>query len=196
MSAPNRFRSIAVVGFLAGGGLGIISSTQTWLTATRSDGGEDIAVVGTSALPLLAPLSLAVLALGAVLAIIGPVLRHIVAALGVLAGAGLLWATAVIVLEHPLSAVATAVTEATGLAGDEAIAGIVDGVVVAVWPYVALAGWIVLLAAGVFALVTARRWTTGGRRYRTDAPSHGFDGGPVDAIDSWDDLSRGTDPTR
>jgi hypothetical protein len=64
------------------------------------------------------------------------------------------------------------------------------------WPVIALVGWVVLIAAALFALITAHRWKSGGRRYRTDAAAHEPQDGPVDAIDSWDDLSRGTDPTR
>jgi hypothetical protein len=96
----------------------------------------------------------------------------------------------------PLAAVAPTVTEATGLAGASAVSDVVASVTPTFWPILALVGWVLLLASAVFALLTWRRWKAGGRRYRTgaDAPAHVE--GPVDAIDSWDDLSRGTDPTR
>jgi len=73
---------------------------------------------------------------------------------------------------------------------------VVASITPSAWPVIALVGWVLLLAAAVFALCTWRRWKSGGRRYRTgdDVPAH--TDGPVDAIDSWDDLSRGTDPTR
>jgi len=196
MSILERARPIAVLGLLAAGGIGVLSATQTWLTATRHDGGAAIEVAGGAALPLLSPLSLAVLALGAVLAIVGPVLRRIVAILAAGAGVLLAWTTAPIVFAPSLSAVASTVTETTGLAGVDAIAGIVDTLVPSSWPVVALIGWVVLIVAALFALITAGRWRAGGRRFRTDehGPHHGE--GTVDAIDSWDDLSRGSDPTR
>ena len=53
----------------------------------------------------------------------------------------------------------------------------------------------VLFLAAVMVLLTGRRWKTGGRRYRTGAATAPADG-PIDPIDSWDELSRGTDPTR
>ena len=68
-----------------------------------------------------------------------------------------------------------------------------------------LVGWVVLLAAGAFVLATARTWKGAGRRYRTDAAPrsggalgdrHPTASAPLDAIDSWDGLSRGEDPTR
>jgi hypothetical protein len=64
------------------------------------------------------------------------------------------------------------------------------------WPALALTAWVILIATALFALATAHRWKSGGRRFRTDTTAAEDHDGPVDAIDSWDDLSRGTDPTR
>lgn len=195
MSLAGRGRSIAVLGFLAAGGAGVLSSTQTWLIAARHDAAEPILVTGAQALPLLTSLSLAVLALAAVLAIVGPVLRYVLAALGAAIGILLGWSTLDLLVNRPLSAVAATVTELTGLAGDAAIADLVDAVQPTAWPVIALVGWVVLIAGAVFVVLTARGWKSGGRRFRTDADATKASG-PVDAIDSWDELSRGTDPTR
>lgn len=196
MSLAKRGRSITLLGFLLAGAIGIISSTQTWLTVERADSGAEILVPGASALVLLAPLSLAVLALGAALSIAGPVLRLVFAVLAAAAALFLGWSTLELLVTEPLSAVGPTVTEATGLAGSAAVDSVVASVSPTVWPVLAFVGWVVLLLSAVFALLTWRRWKSGGRRYRTaeDAPARAD--GPVDAIDSWDDLSRGTDPTR
>jgi hypothetical protein len=191
MSIARRGRSIAVIGFLIAGAIGIISSTQTWLTVQRADAAEPILVPGADALALLAPLSLAILAVGAALTLVGVVLRYLVAALALLA-----WWTAEILIARPVSAVAPTVTETTGLAGASTVADMIAAIEPSAWPVIALVGWVVLIAAALFALITAHRWKSGGRRYRTDAAAHEPQDGPVDAIDSWDDLSRGTDPTR
>ncbi|MEN0023400.1 MAG: Trp biosynthesis-associated membrane protein [Microbacterium sp.] len=196
MSLARRGRSIALLGFLLAGAVGIISSTQTWLTVERADAGEPILVPGASALPLLAPLSLAVLALGLAMSIVGPVLRLVFGVLGAASAVFLGWTTLQLFLSDPLAAVGPTVTETTGLAGSAAIADVVVGIERSAWPPIALVGWVVLLAASLVVLVTWRRWKTGGRRFRTDAPHAAETVGPVDAIDSWDDLSRGTDPTR
>ena len=196
MTLARRGRSIAVSGFLLAGAIGIISSTQTWLTVERADAGEAILVPGASALVLLAPLSLAVLALGAALSIAAKPVRLV---FGVLAGAAsvfLGWSTLQVLLTAPLSAVAPAVTEATGLAGGDALSDVVRAIVPSAWPVIALVGWVILLAASVVVLLTWRGWKTGGRRYRTDNTEPTAHEGPVDAVDSWDELSRGTDPTR
>ncbi len=196
MSIARRGRSLAVSGFLLAGAVGVISSTQTWLTVDRADAGEAILVPGAEALPLLAPLSLAVLALGAALSIAGPVVRL---AFGIVAAATavlLAWSTVPLLVAPPLSAVAPTVTDATGLAGTEALSEIIAAITTSFWPFLALAAWALLFATAVLVLVTWRRWKVGGRRYRTETVAGDHDDGAVDAIESWDELSRGTDPTR
>lgn len=195
MTVAQRGRSLSVSGFLLAGAIGIISSTQTWLTVERADAGEAILVPGASALVLLAPLSLAVLALGAALSISGKVVRLV---FGVLAGATALflgWSTLQLLLAEPFDAVAATVTEVTGLAGGDAVREVVVSIVPSAWPFIALVGWALLLLSSVVVLMTWRGWKVGGRRYRTDHVEVAHDG-PVDAVDSWDELSRGTDPTR
>lgn len=196
MSLARRGRSLTVSGFLLSGGIGIISSTQTWLTVTRADAGEDILVAGADAVALLAPLSLAVLAVGAALALVGTVLRYVFAALALLGGVLLLWWTAEIEFAAPVTAVARTVTETTGLAGVDTITEMISTITPTVWPMLALIGWGLLVVTAIFALVSAHRWKRGGRRFRTDATTGTSHDGPVDAVDSWDELSRGTDPTR
>jgi hypothetical protein len=194
VSLAQRGRSLSVSGFLLAGAMGIISSTQTWLTVERADAGAAILVPGASALVLLAPLSLAVLALGAALSIAAPIVRVIFAVLAGAASVLLGWST-VQMLAAPIGSVGPAVAEATGLAGEAALHDVVETVVPTAWPFIALVGWVILLAASVFVLLTWRGWKAGGRRYRTDVVAAQHEG-PVDAVDSWDELSRGTDPTR
>ncbi|WEK59816.1 MAG: Trp biosynthesis-associated membrane protein [Candidatus Microbacterium colombiense] len=196
MTLARRGRSLAVSGFLLAGAIGIISSTQTWITVERADAGEAILVPGASALVLLAPLSLAVLALGAALSIAGRVVRLAFAVLGAASAVFLGWSTLHLLIAVPESAIAPTVTEVTGLAGTAAISDVVRSAVPTAWPVFALIGWVILLAASVLVLVTWRRWKAGGRRYRTAPEAAAPQDGPVDAVDSWDDLSRGTDPTR
>ncbi|UNK72485.1 Trp biosynthesis-associated membrane protein [Microbacterium sp. H1-D42] len=190
-----RARMLAVLGFLLAGAIGIISSTQTWITVRRADGGEDLLVAGADAVALLAPLSLAVLALGAALSIAGRVLRYVFGTLGAAGAVVLLVSTIPLAVDPPLVVVAADVTEVTGLAGDDALHTIVAGLVPTAWPSVAVAAWVLLLLASVFVLVTAHRWKSGGRRYRSASEAEHHESGPLDAVDSWDELSHGTDPT-
>ncbi|QMU98160.1 Trp biosynthesis-associated membrane protein [Microbacterium esteraromaticum] len=190
-----RARMTGVLAFLLAGAVGIISSTQVWATVQRADAGESLSVTGAVIYPLLAPLSLAVLALGAALSIAGPVLRHVIAVLGLGASVALILGTVPLVGAAPLSAIAPAVTEATGLGGEASLREVVAAVTATAWPVIAMLCWVVLGLAAGFVLITARRWPAGGRRYRSasEAAHHGT--GPLDAVDSWDELSHGTDPT-
>ncbi|GAA4482199.1 Trp biosynthesis-associated membrane protein [Microbacterium panaciterrae] len=189
-----RAKSNSLLLILLAGAIGILSSTQTWLTVTRTDGGEPLDVAGNAALPVLAPLSLTALALAAALALVGPVMRRVFATIALAVGVLLGVMTIRILVQHPLDAVAPSLTKATGLAGDTALGAVVRAIAVGAWGWIALAAWILLVLGGALALVTAGRWKSGGRRYRTTATAP-VDG-PVDAVESWDDLSRGTDPTR
>jgi hypothetical protein len=194
-----RARLLAVVATVACGALGVISATQTWLTVVLDDGaGHVLEVPGASAIPMLTPLSLAVLALGAAQSIVGFVLRCVFGALSIVIGGVLAWQSARVAFEHPVGAFASVVTEATGITGDSSVAALVSSVSATAWPVVTLVTWVALVGAGAFTLATARAWAGTGRRFRTgDAarPTTAAGSRPHDAIDDWDDLSRGEDPT-
>ncbi len=72
-----RARLLCVAAIVLAGAIGVISSTQTWLVVTLADAEHELTVAGAAAVPVLAPLSLAVLALGGALSIVGLVLRYI-----------------------------------------------------------------------------------------------------------------------
>jgi len=193
---------IAVTVILAAAALALIGSTQTWLDVTLREGSHPVlAVDGAAALPLLAPLSLAALALALALTIAGRILRWIFGALAVGIGVVLLAGAVTVAVEQPVSAYAAAVTEATGLSGSEAVRDLVDTVTVTAWPLIVAAAAAIIALGGVLTLLTAHAWGRSGRRFRTDpvagATAAGGPAGsrPHDAIDSWDDLSRGDDPT-
>ena len=197
-----RARLISVLAALAVGAIGVISSTQTWLIAILDDGAQhELAVTGAAAIPVLAPLSLAMLALGAALSIVGLILRYVFGALTVAIAATLGFLSAQVAFTTPVSAVASAVTSATGITGADAVASLVSSVTATPWPAITLASSVLLLICGAFILATARTWTRSGRRYEPDAATPAETGAeasasrPIDAIDSWDDLSRGEDPT-
>ncbi len=192
-----RSRSLSVLGILAAGAVGVIAATQTWIVITLTDAAADpLTVPGADAVPLLAPLSLAALALGIALSIIGPVMRYVFGAIAAAIAVALIVLTLGIVTGPPVAALAGAVTDHTGIAGDASVADLVASTALTPWPLVSLACWIVLLAAAVLTLATAHTWKATGRRYRQSTEPHAATSGPLDAVDSWDDLTRGEDPTR
>ncbi|GAA1959593.1 Trp biosynthesis-associated membrane protein [Microbacterium aquimaris] len=199
-----RPRSLAVLMILVAGALGVISSTQTWLVVTlASVEGEQLPVAGADAVPVLAPLSLAALALGAALTIVGRVLVYAFGVLTGLLGAVVAVASARVAIDTPVETYASTVTEATGITGPQAVRDLVSSTALTPWPVLTAVVAVVIVLAGVLTLVTAHRWTGSGRRYRqgvaddaTESAGPGADPSrPRDAIDSWDDLSRGEDPT-
>ncbi|GAA1738209.1 Trp biosynthesis-associated membrane protein [Microbacterium paludicola] len=195
MSLRTRARPLTVVAILAAGAIGLIGSTQTWAVARLADG--ELPVSGSIAVPVLQPLMLTALALGLVLTLVGRVLRYVLGALAVVVAGAVIALSAPMLVAPPLSAVAPAVTERTGLAGTEAVAGVVYDVAATPWPLVTIVAAVVLGLAGLAVLATAHQWTRGGRRYAATAePVARTEDTTLDAVDSWDDLSRGDDPTR
>lgn len=198
-----RARVVAVLAIVLGGAAAIVASTQPWLAVTlRTGASEPLSVAGASAMPLLAPLSLAALALGLALTVVGRALRVAFGVLATLIGGVLLVGAARIAAEHPLDAVAAVVTKATGLSAPTAVAGLVAGIDGTPWPVVAAAAGAVVALGGLFTLATGHRWRSGGRRYRREAAPASAPAGPRPydsvsdrAIDSWDHLSHGDDPT-
>ncbi|WP_292835868.1 Trp biosynthesis-associated membrane protein [Microbacterium sp.] len=193
-----RGRLLAVLAIVIGGAIAIISSTQTWVEVTLSAvATEPVPVPGAAAVSLLAPLSLAALALGLALTIVGHVLRYAFGAIAVLIGSALAFLSLRVGSALPLDAIAATVTATTGLAGDDAVSSLVAVTVATAWPFFAALAGALIVAGGLLTLTTAHRWAEGGRRYQTDAGVAAATptSRPHDAIDSWDDLSRGDDPT-
>lgn len=195
-----------IVATVVGAGLVLLSWSQTWFellieASTTGGTGEPIDVTGSVASPALAALGLAGLALVAALAIAGPGIRVVLGVLEVLLGGCVLLAAG-LSLADPIASVSPAVTDATGVAGAAPTAELVASVSATVWPVLAIVGGALLVLAGIAVLVTGTRWPASSRRY-SDSRMAADDAAatPVErpasdrAIDDWDGLSRGDDPT-
>ncbi|WP_353810018.1 Trp biosynthesis-associated membrane protein [Agromyces sp. SYSU T00194] len=190
MTARRR-KLVIVVAVIGAAGLGLLAWTQDWFTVTL-DAGDAHAVPGQVADAALAALALAGLALGAALAIAGRVARLVLGLLAVVLGACVVLSAA-LAMGDPAAAAAPVVTAATGIAGSSA-AGLVASVAWSAWPWVAVASGVLLAAAGVAVLATSSRWPDSSRRYRAVRLERA-DGSAAGAVDEWDELSRGEDPT-
>ncbi|GAB2514956.1 Trp biosynthesis-associated membrane protein [Paramicrobacterium agarici] len=191
-----RIKSILIVVTLAVSGCALLTWTQPWFSLVLTQGthaGTDVDVPGEAAGPAVAALGLAGLALGGALAIAGRVLRVVFGVLEVLIGGSLI-ASAIVAVSDPAAASSKTITEFTGVAGDSAAHDLVAQSFATAWPYVALAAGIILAVLGIAVIVTSRRWPASGRKF--DAPAAEPSGTTHDAVDSWDELSRGEDPTR
>lgn len=203
---PARMKLPVIVATVVGAGLVLLSWSQTWFellieASTTGGTGEPIDVTGSVASPALAALGLAGLALVAALAIAGPGIRVVLGVLEVLLGGCVLLA-ATLSITDPVASVSPAVTDATGVAGAEPTAELVASVTATPWPVLAIVGGALLVLAGVAVLVTGTRWPASSRRYSDSRmAADGAAVTPADrpasdrAIDDWDGLSRGDDPT-
>lgn len=193
----------AILGLLAGSGLALLAWSQAWFTVRLVDGqataggATAIEVGGAVASPALAALALAGLALAGALAIAGPVIRLVLGLLAVILGGSVVLASWM-PLGTPVAAVSAAVADATGVAGAEPTAELVAAATASAWPYAAIAGGLLIAAAGVVVLVTGRAWATsrryGGARLESDGARAEIPASDR-AVDDWDGLSRGDDPT-
>ena len=189
--AGRALRSRSIFGVIIAAALTLLATTQPWWTVLIIDR-EPLEVAGTVASPALSALALASLALAAALALSGRFFRVVLGGLQALIGLTTLLA-AIRSITSPVDASATVISDATGVAGPESIAGLVDSVVLTAWPWVAVAAGALALLVGVFILVTARRWPLATSKYqavRLQDPN-----APRSSVGDWDALSEGEDPT-
>lgn len=212
--AGKRAKRSVLLTIVVGAGLATLAWSQVWFSFDLALGAQSYTgeVRGDVAAPAVMALALAGLAVLAALALAGVVFRYILGGLLALVGAVLVLQSFVAV-GNPVPAIAPEVTAASGLAGEQTIADAVAAGTVSVtfWPWLAVLAGVILACAGVVAVVTARRWPTGGRRFRTTAiervdldsedaddanaaptaPASGSDR----RVEQWDALSHGDDPT-
>lgn len=203
-----RLKYSAILGIVLLAALELTASTQPWfalvLAAAAEGNGQRIDVVGTIAAPALSALALAGLALAAALAIAGPAFRIVLGLLQVVLGGSVVLAAAT-ALADPVRAGASLVTDATAIAGEQSVAALVASSSSTAWPVVALICGAITALLGVGVLVTVRRWPGAARKGASrfepaDGYGHGAstvttEDGDIDPVVSWDELSRGDDPT-
>ena len=227
MQSARRIKLSLILLILVASGLALLAWTQTWVNITiGAQTGVELAlqVDGATASPALTALALAGLALAGALTIAGPVIRLILGVLEILLGVSVFIASYSVV-QDPAAASGPAVTDATGIAGNHSIELTVTASSVTAWPFVALAGGVVMVLAGLAVIVTSKRWPGSTQRFQAvslapadadsaaalaGAPDASASQSPTanaqasqsmtadeaaDAVVDWDELSRGEDPT-
>jgi uncharacterized membrane protein (TIGR02234 family) len=187
--SPSRLRLISMVAIVAEAALVSLAWSQTWFLLRLS--GAEVPVPGAVAGGALLPLALASLALVAALALAGPFFRVVLGVLDALLGVCVV-AVSVWALSDPVRASLPVLVDATGFTADEqAFLDEIASTVTLPWPFVGLAGGVLMILTGIAIAVTSRAWPTSGAKYsrtRLETP----DG---TAIHDWDALSEGDDPT-
>lgn len=190
-----RLKMLAIVLTLAVSGGALLTWTQPWFAIALTQGthaGSTIDVPGESAGTAVAALGLAGLALGGALGIAGRILRVIFGVLEILIGASVVL-SGILALADPAGASAKTVTEVTGVAGAEGTNALIASATATIWPGVAVALGVILALLGLMVIITGTSWPTSGRKF--DSPVQSRQDQAHDAVDSWDELSRGEDPT-
>lgn len=194
--APRASRSVTVLVVLLGGVLALIGATQTWVTATGFDAThiDRVTVSGQETSPVITAMALVAIAAGAALSIARTIGRWIVAIVTILAAITTGGAT-IAVIANPLAAVAVKIAETTGTTGVTEQTAQLE---VSVLPWLSIIGAVIMLIGGIMALVVGGRWPVGKtKKYDIGEQQSqpGAQQGRLDEIDTWDELSRGEDPT-
>ena len=185
---------MTVIIVLLGGVLALIGATQTWVTATGFEAAHihSVQLSGQEASPVITAMALVTVAAGAALSIARRIGRWIIGVIVVLAAITMGWVT-ITVVTNPVGAVAQKIAETTGTTGVEQV---IPNIEVSMLPWLTILGAIIGAVGGILALTVGRHWAVGKtKKYDVGAQQRTEQDGPLDEIDTWDELSRGEDPT-
>lgn len=189
--APRRTKSkvILVSALLALATL--VAWTQVWFAVDLVDGNA-LEVDGQVAAPALSALALTSLVLVGALSIAGPFFRLVFGVLESLIGVAIVF-SGILAVTDPVAASASAISAATGVAGENSVADLVDSIAQSPWPWVAIVAGALIVVAGVVIVIVSRTWAGSARKYQATRLE------PVKSertsVDDWDALSGGNDPT-
>ncbi|PYI67629.1 hypothetical protein CVV68_09310 [Arthrobacter livingstonensis] len=168
------------------------TTTQTWIHVSFAQGQvqqANLNIPGSKAAIAVSALALVALAGALATSIAGRVSRIITSAIVLLGAVGII-AVVLGLLADPSAAAMAEVGKATG------VVGVASNATTTWFPVAAVAASAVLAAAAALILWAGRGWNV---RTKYDAApssaSQAAASGPIDEIDSWDQLSRGDDPT-
>ncbi|MFF8806970.1 TIGR02234 family membrane protein [Streptomyces omiyaensis] len=193
-SGGRRSLALALLLGALGATVVLLSAGQIWAEGTASVAGGTVPVEADGGAVTGVPTALAIVGLAALVAVfaVRRTGRTLVAALLALSGAG-----AALAAYLGASDSAALDAEAARISGDTAAA--VAGLTHTAWPYVAAAGALLILVAGLFALRYGKTWPAMGGRYERSgvprAPRRAAAGDPERPEDLWKALDRGEDPT-
>jgi hypothetical protein len=183
---PGRLRLLSMAAIVVAAGVVSLAWSQTWYLLRLS--GAEYPVGGDVAGGALLPLALASLTLVLALALAGPVFRVILGLLDALLGVCVV-VVAAWSLSDPVRASMPVLVDATGLSAQEPLS--FASIVTTPWPVVGLIGGVLMIVTGLGVAVTARAWPTSGGRYTRSR----LETAEGDAVNDWDALSEGDDPT-
>ncbi|AIX99892.1 hypothetical protein ART_0294 [Arthrobacter sp. PAMC 25486] len=167
------------------------TTTQTWIHVAIGPSEvvqSDLNIPGSKAAVAVSALALVALAGALATSIAGKIARIITSTIVFLSAAGII-AVVLGVLADPVGAAAAEVGLATGIDGQSSDA------TTTIFPVLAVAAAAVLALAALLILWFGRSWNVRTKYDAAKTTPQAESSGPVDEIDSWDQLSRGEDPT-
>ncbi|MEZ0071804.1 Trp biosynthesis-associated membrane protein [Planotetraspora sp. GP83] len=201
MTAPDPARTARrelvtwLITCAAGAGLALLASGRTWATlvlnpAEGAPGSARVALSGSELVPFLTPAALAGLAATAAVLATRGLPRRLIAAVIALCGVAVVAGSWTGTRAETIAKVAPEhVTVAMTASG-----GAVAPSLAWLWPLAAMAGGVVLVAAGAVAVVRGGRWPGMSGRY--DRRSRGRTRRQVSGERAlWDAIDEGADPT-
>jgi len=188
---PRRLKLTLLLASILLSGIIFLAWTQQWFSITLDDG-PVLEVDGDVGAPAVSTLALTGLVLIGALAIAGPFFRAVLGVLQALLGATIVL-SGVLALMDPVAASSAVITDATAVAGKEAVAGMVASAATTAWPWISTISGALLAVLGVVVLLTGRLWPGSSRKYSA-VRTRTVGGG--DPVEDWDSLSSGEDPTR
>lgn len=186
----------------------LLAWSQTWFSFASVFSTEESPVLDVSGqvvAPGLSALALAGFAITAALSLAGLLVRRILG--GVLVAVGVIATViSIVTVAAPLSSSASALTALSGISNISELVTIVTAESITFWPICGIVSGLLLSAAGIVVLFTAGSWARAGRKFETPevltATSHNevsYSDSTQDVngknVDTWDSLSRGSDPT-
>ncbi|NOJ61205.1 Trp biosynthesis-associated membrane protein [Arthrobacter sp. 260] len=174
--------------------LAFASTTQTWLTVILPQDAvqtPNLTIPGSDAATAVTAFALVSLAAALAVSIAGRIARILVVAILLIAGVGIVW-NSLLVVADPTGAAAPAIGEAIGVS-----TGSGATLALTVFPWLAAAAGVLLTVTAVWMLLASRGWNRS-KRYEKVAdenPSARKSTAHSDEIDSWDQLTKGKDPT-
>lgn len=190
----------------------LAAATQNWFSLSIVDASGDASVIdssGTVAAPALTALTLASVALAGALSIAGRVLRVVLGVLQVLIGVSIALSAGGAIAE-PVRVSGSLISTSTGIAGTESIASLVSSVEQTAWPVITFVVAVLMIVVGLGVIISSGRWP-GSRSRRSSrfetasaAVAGGYgsgvvttqtEDGEIDPVATWDEQSRGDDPT-
>ncbi|MCX3063465.1 TIGR02234 family membrane protein [Streptomyces beihaiensis] len=188
-------RSLAAALLLgaAGAAVALLASREEWCSGVASVAGGTLPLTVKGSDVTGVPAALAIVGLAALVAVfaVRRAGRVLVAALLALSGAGAV--AAAVLGADDSSALDAKAAQASGNT-----AATIDALSHTAWPYVAAAGGLLILAAGILAVIYGAAWPSMGGRYERSGAPRARRAKPVDPDrpeDLWKALDRGEDPT-